>query len=195
MNTRRFSILAAGVGMMLAGISMAQPRNMEFPISIEAAEARAADAFVKADTDSNGKITAEEFAAMEMPKHHRGHPPHRGFRHGPGMDRPLDGEPDETARAQRRAEHEAALFETLDTNGDSKLSADEFSHERQREARRTLMKERAFAHMDTNGDGVLTQDEFPRSVARLKGLDANGDGEVSRDELRAGVHARFHQSS
>lgn len=65
-----------------------------------------------------------------------------------------------------------------DTNGDSKLSADELrAHAKQ-------MQKEHFARMDSNKDGALTSDEIgERRWKHLSDADANKDGKVTEPEL------------
>ena len=153
---------------------------------------KAAEVFARIDTDANGEITGAEFAAAELPREHAGPRSHRRH-HRWGGD--FSSQSDGSDPVGRRAEHEAALFEALDTDGDGQLSPAEFDREHQREVRLSLMKTRVFEHLDTDADGVLPHDEFPGRLARLKDLDANGNGEVSRDELRDGMRARHQQAT
>ncbi len=214
MNALKLSLAAAtATGLIVAGVSWSEPDDsrhrgphhwgahhrdshpgqMEFPISIADAEAKAADLFARVDTNGNGEITSAEFAAAEMPKDHKqpwalGH-----FRHA-AKRRAMHDHHDDAARGERRAEHEAAFFEALDTDGNGQLSAAEFDRDHQREVRKSLMKARIFQHLDTDANGVLNKGEFSPHSARLRELDVDDDGEVSRDELRDGVRARHHQA-
>ena len=151
----------------------APPDQSEFPIPVEALDARRAEIFASVDTNGDGLISAAELDAHEGPMR-----PGRGRHHGRrGKQQPSEEE---------RAAMDAALFTSLDQNGDGVLGADEFSSQALREARRDLMQSRFFSRADANGDGYLSPDEFP--PRRLSSLDADGDGLISRDELPRRLH-------
>jgi len=184
MNTTPIRISAAalfaGGVLALAGTGTALGQAPKagadrFPISVEAMEAKVDAMFSQIDTNADGVINPEEFAA-HPPR--QGRPGDHGRPHGsagefgPGMHR---GDP------ARRVQRDAELFKTLDQDGNGALSEPEFAarHGVQRE----LMQKRAFSRLDGNSDGVLDRSEFP--PRRLAGLDTNGDGEISREEMRS----------
>ncbi len=201
MTLAKLPLLGLAVSVLLAtGTSWSHPPDAdgwdrEFPISISEAEAKLIEIFNRADNDGNGTISTAEFAAAEMPRsdHHRPDMGKRMRRHDAyraEMHRGTWSGGDEEGHTERRAEHEAAFFEALDSDGDGKLSMAEFDRDHQRDVKKSLMKSRAFEHMDSDGDGVLTMDEFSGRLARLQDLDVDGNGEVSRGELRDGMRAR-----
>lgn len=195
MNVARLSVLATAVAALSgAAISWSEPPDPrpgdhKFPISIAAAEAKATEIFDQIDADDSGTISSAEFAAADMPMHHGGPEAAHRFRHhrwadaAPGPD------------GARGAEHEAAYFQALDSDGNGQLSPEEFSREHRQAVRKSLMRSRAFEHMDADHNGELSRSEFPARIARLKELDADGNGEVSRDELRDGMRARHQEGS
>ncbi len=82
------------------------------------------------------------------------------------------------------------MIERFDSNGDGKLSLDEFKAGR---AQR-------FTRMDADGDGKLSMAEIDqagqgmqRRVDMLKAADTNGDGFVSLDEYNASSERDFAQ--
>jgi Ca2+-binding EF-hand superfamily protein len=164
--------LVAGALLLGAGTSVAQPPRP--PIDVATLEARAAEAFAKADADGDGMITEQEFSAVERPARSNrgpgGHKSHRSNRQNP-----------DTSARQNRAEE---MFDLLDSNGDDSLSRDEFSRANQQAVRQTLGHQRAFSRLDANDDGVLTIEEFPPS--RLAARDTNGDGTITQEELNSG---------
>lgn len=144
-------------------------------VFIETLESRAAERFARADADGDGRVTAEEFAAVRMDR--------RGRR---GDDARRDGRRRDGSRDRRRSRgpFEDGAFDAADADGDGKLSREEW-RELPRAAR-DAGRERMFARLDDNGDGVLEAAEFAPNVERLRALDADGDGRLTRREMREG---------
>lgn len=76
-----------------------------------------------------------------------------------------------------------AVFQTLDTNADGKLSAAEMTRLPE------VMEQQRFDRMDSNHDGKIEKSEFEaRAKARADRLfarmDSNGDGSISAAELK-----------
>lgn len=182
MNSRTITGTIAGIAALGVAFStlgtppsaQAAPQDGQdrFPISVEEIDARRVEVFVSVDSNGDGLISAEEFAAAELPKGRRG-----------GQHKQRGGDGDEEAWAARREAMEEDLFFALDANADGVISRDEFSTEAMREARQANRKSRLFERADQDGDGYLSPDEFP--PRRMAQLDANGDGEITRDELPA----------
>jgi EF hand domain-containing protein len=108
----------------------------------------------------------------------------------------------------------AQMFQRLDTNGDGKITQDEFRAGRDarfaamdqngdgkvtqqefeaapRPGKQGPRTQQMFQRADANGDGVITRDEFDRNAdLQFKRLDANGDGVITRDEVQ---QARAHK--
>ena len=170
-------ILGIGaLGLTLAASAFARPHHPQLPISIEEAQSRTQELFSAADSNADGDLTREEFAAAKLP-------------HGPRHRGP---HPFGAMGEEHREAIEAELFDTLDVDGDGMLSRAEASRENRQAARRAAMKQRAFARLDADGNGVVSQEEFAQRLERLRALDENADGEVSRDEFRSGMRARHH---
>lgn len=94
------------------------------------------------DTDGDGFVTAEEFAAG-----------HQKRRFGAdAVDTDKDGTISREEFVQSGRERREARFKQLDTNNDGKLSQDEMAN------RSTAM----FRAMDSNGDGRISPDEMGR---------------------------------
>ena len=97
----------------------------------------------------------------------------------------------------RAARAEEPTFESMDTNGDGKISPDE----------NAAVTARMFQTMDTNGDNKVTAAEMaaaykkttggqmPKGAATaaeiIKTIDSNGDGVLSSDEHAAVARAMF----
>jgi len=103
------------------------------------------------------------------------------------------------AQANDKAGDHEAMFKQMDTNGDGKISADEYA---------TAAK-KTFEKMDANHDGKVTADEMTaahQAVAghkaekgemtaaeKIKMFDTNNDGVLSEDEYIAGAKRSFDQ--
>ena len=166
MNKQTTIALGAMIGLGLAFSAWARP---QLPVSIDAAENRAAEAFAQADTNADGELSAEEFDAARLPH------PRRGMPH---------------ARRWMAQIDDAELFDALDKDADGALSREEATREARRTAQRTLMKQRAFAHLDRDESGAISEAEFSQRLQRMRELDQDGDGEISRDEFRTGMCAQ-----
>lgn len=81
----------------------------------------------------------------------------------------------------------------LDSNGDGRIDAAEFSaaHEK----RHRMKREKHFAHTDAAADGSISVEDFVAArQARLAALDTDGDGIVTREEFRqSGKHKHGHR--
>ena len=137
MNTR---IALASALLIFAAAAQAERRG---PISLDEAEARAAERFTAIDADGDGSVSADEFNADDV------RPPRFMRRGKPGQDR--DGsKPDKAAMKER-------LFARLDADQDGFLSQAEFGEPVER-----------LRAMDANGDGQVDRDER-RSGHRKRG--------------------------
>lgn len=127
--------------------------------------------------------------------------PGMGAGHGPGTMmsvRDTDGD-----GFIGKAEHTAwvaDVFKTMDSNGDGRLSRDEYMvahmgpgpHGAGSQSRMAEMRARAgarkaeqFASMDGDKDGQVTRDQFLANAdGNFAGMDSNKDGKVSTAEFR-----------
>jgi Ca2+-binding EF-hand superfamily protein len=103
------------------------------------------------------------------------------------------------ARIARAAEAKEEVFMKMDTNGDGKISVEEW----------TTAHKDIYAKMDANGDGKVTPDEMKAGIEKqhgqmmgkpgaeemvtekIKMMDTNGDGYISEEEFIAGSKTAF----
>lgn len=151
-----------------------------FPVDLKELEARSAERFARADTNGDGGVSLDEFAAALPPDRHRdganeSDPPReRGSRHSWASFKPSVG-----------PEQDAAVFAALDRNGDGQIGRDEFSVRQVHDELRKERQKAMFSHLDKNADGALTRDEMAAPAERLRALDTDQDGTVTRAEARA----------
>ena len=108
------------------------------------------------------------------------------------MDTNGDGKisPDEHAAAA------AAMFEKMDTNADGKVTAAEMTAAHQNMTGKKVGKGELTAAekikiVDTNGDGVLTADEQAAGARTMfEKMDTDQDGYLTKTELKAG-HQKY----
>lgn len=186
-NTLR-SLWIAAAALAASPVAFGGDRGPEFPVSIEQARERAEARYREMDADGDGVISASEFQQAPIPAAAwRSHPGHRGFALGKG--RPGDGARSRSdgkeSKPGPRKPTAAELFARLDSDGDGRLSEQEFSREHIRDAKQSMMRERVFERLDEDGNGALSRDEMPDITARLEAMDADGDGQVTREEARA----------
>jgi Ca2+-binding EF-hand superfamily protein len=151
-----------------------------FPVDLKDLEARSAERFARADTNGDGGVSLDEFAAALPPDRHRD-----GANESDPPSEPGHGRPWGKLKPEEIAEQETAVFAALDRNGDGQIERDEFSlgkvHEELRKERQRAM----FSRLDKNVDGALTRDEMAAPAERLRTLDTDQDGTVTRAEARA----------
>jgi Ca2+-binding EF-hand superfamily protein len=134
--------------------------NQDGTISQADRKARAEARFAETDTNKDGEISPEEMTAAREQR--------------------------QTKRAERGAQRQAKMFETLDTDGSGGLSKAELEAGKQMRGQRG--GERKGKRMGRRGgrDGAQKRD-----MRMLKRADTNGDEAVSREEFDAMVEARF----
>ena len=191
-----FAVAALVAGAAVAASVFAQPRPGTTPIDISEAKAKEEARFTAIDTDGDGLVSGDEFAATDARQLFAGlrQGAQRGEREarrrGAGERRGTQRDRARAGKERRQAEHEGRkrtarreAFETADVDDDGQLSTEEYEDMPavvDAERRRGM-----FARLDANGDGWLVPEEFPSVVNRLEVLDADGDGLVTRDEMRA----------
>lgn len=115
--------------------------------------ARIAALFASVDANEDGRVSAHEFAAMDIDRAMRRDGSPRVRRHrerGPCMG----GKPS------------AGDFEAADTDANGQLSPQEF--EALPQALREARRKRAFERIDSDGDGYLTVEEFSARMQRQR---------------------------
>lgn len=143
-------------------------------ISLQEFQAAGDAMFARLDADGDGRVSAEEWAAAG-PGWGRGDGEHRAQREaGAGAGAGPRGE-DRSAhraeRAERMAQHRAAHFARLDTDGDGYVSRADFDAARM--AR--------FSALDVNGNSVIDADELPQRTGDRKGYgERKGYGDRER---------------
>ena len=134
---RKLPLAAALLGLATAAAAQTPPAPAATPaadgVSFETWAAKARERLMALDTDHDGRISKEEFAARAGMM--------GGHRHGGGNGDSADG--------QAPKYDGARMFGRFDTNHDGYLDAAEIN----------AILARRFARMDANHDGVLTEDE------------------------------------
>jgi hypothetical protein len=132
--------------------------------------------FATADTDQDGKITPEEFAAYRLAQ-------------VAGIDADGDGKlsvaeiaAQQMRGIQARAEKRAAqMIESHDVDGDRLLSIEELAA--------PPMGAKLLSRLDTDGDGAVSQAEFDAMQARMQGREGkHGRGHGDRNGHEPGGH-------
>ena len=164
MKTLRIVLVVAA---LLASVSMATAQDRA-----EKAKVRAKDLMAKLDTNGDGKISKEEFAAVRAGVFQK-------------LDKNGDGyiEPNELPQAKRRALGLVLRrLKRMDTNGGGRISKDEWKG-----------RPAVFAKLDRNADGFIEPWELRETgrravagkvVAALKRMDTDGDGRISKKEWK-----------
>jgi EF hand domain-containing protein len=113
------------------------------------------------------------------------------------MDANGDGKvsPDEHSAAAAR------MFEKMDTNADGKVTAAEMTAAHQnmtgkKAAKGEMSAAEKIKVIDTNGDGVLTADEHAAGARTMfEKMDADQDSYLTKAEIKAGHEKYMHKAS
>lgn len=187
--------VAAALGAAIAVTASAGPGE-RFPIDLAALRAEAEERFNAADANGDGKISNDEFAVVDV----RQLMDDRSAAARGEAARKVDADR-RRHRNEAQGERRDGQFAVADTDGDGRLSEDEFrglpaAVRADRERRRAqAMRERRqgeFALADADGDGQLSPDEFHGAPAAVRAerqrrlfsrLDADGDGMLTAGEF------------
>lgn len=155
-------ILAASLGLIMAGSASAHPMGMAGPgprpkadtnkdgkISLTEFQASHLERMMKLDTNQDSKISEAEFLAMKPMMGSDG-PPLPAPR--PGMDKNSKDHMDhKMGKGPGHQEHQGMMFDMMNRNDDGSITVDEIN----------AMSAKRFKRMDKNADGVLASDERP----------------------------------
>lgn len=161
MNRKTIAAALFAAGFALSAPALAQmgpdggDPDGDATLTREESAARAAAMFERMDADKDGFVTPEEMAAARPGGAPAGGPPPGGERRE-GMGGPRGG-------------MGGMMMRQADTNGDGKISKDEF----------LAAQARRFARMDENGDGKATKEErqafFEDMRARMMMMGGGGN--------------------
>jgi Ca2+-binding EF-hand superfamily protein len=98
-----------------------------------------------------------------------------------------DGNPAQGKKGKGNGKSAEMIFKKLDTNGDGKLSPEEFKQFGQRSEKAKShpeMTEKMFKRLDTNGDGYISFEEFKAGLQKMKDAKskAKGNGQKPEDK-------------
>jgi Ca2+-binding EF-hand superfamily protein len=105
----------------------------------------------------------------------------------------MDTNGDGKVSSDEHAAYSTSKFEKMDANSDGKVTVSEMesAHEKMggKEGRTEKMSStEKLKMMDTNGDGSITSEEFTASAkTKFDKADANGDGYLTKQELKSGM--------
>jgi Ca2+-binding EF-hand superfamily protein len=104
----------------------------------------------------------------------------------------MDTNGDGKVSADEQAAAATSKFERMDANGDGKVTAAEMDSAHEKMAGKgkheKMSSSEKIKMMDTNGDGSISSEEFTASSKTMfDKADANGDGYLTKQEMKSGM--------
>jgi Ca2+-binding EF-hand superfamily protein len=158
-----------------------------------------------ADTNNDGRLSADELAAFKPQKRHRAGSAHKRMAADPAkLIQKFDENGDGVLELSELSDHKGRRLAAADANQDGRLTVEELTAHREKmiakfgERRRHGWGKGKFAdpakfieRFDKNADGKLELGELPeRFAARIAAADTNGDKQLSAEELQTHFDAR-----
>jgi Ca2+-binding EF-hand superfamily protein len=206
---RKLMLAAIGLAALASACGMAQAEGDQ-PANAPADGHGRGGFFVRADANTDGVVTRQEFVATRLAEFARldtnrdgqlSRDEMRAGRHGrggPGGGGPggegghrfdltrLDANHDGNISRQEFNARPDDRFDRLDTNHDGVISAQEQQAAQQAMQQRIAERRANRPDPDANGDGNISRAEWDAmGAAQFQRMDANNDGRVTREEAEA----------